>query len=280
VFESPDPQVRRFWKGKFATVDTQGYIAADAHAVLVCFRGTEPARPADIVTDLSYTVAVAAAYGAGSIHGGFLNAIDSVWDDIAAKIAEFGAGRQTVWFAGHSLGGALAVLAASRYEQLVTRQNARAKKEIAALEAQLEADPGNAELIGKRELAIATLRGRVGGVYTIGQPRVGDAVFTKELGQRFGDRHVRIINNRDVVPRVPLRAMDFDHSGTVLYFDEFGRLHRDPGLWLRLLDTVVISRAEVEKSREGVRDHSSSAYVDLLDKARKSTSALTRLAVS
>ena len=66
----------------------------------------------------------------------------------------------------------------------------------------------------------------------------------------------------------------------ILYFDEFGRLHRDPGLWLRLLDTVVISKAEVEKAKEGAQDHNSAAYVDLLDKARKSNSPLTHLAVA
>ena len=96
----------------------------------------------------------------------------------------------------------------------------------------------------------------------------------------MGLRHVRTINNRDVVPRVPLRSMDYDHSGTVLYFDEFGRLHRDPGLWLWLLDTVVISKAEVNKAAEGVKDHSSKAYVDLLNKVKDSQSALTRLAVA
>ena len=74
--------------------------------------------------------------------------------------------------------------------------------------------------------------------------------------------------------------MGFRHSGTVLYFDEFGRLHRDPGLWYRLLDTVVVSRQEIDKAKEGVKDHSSKAYVDLLDKARKGDSALSRLAVA
>ena len=118
-------------------------------------------------------------------------------------------------------------------------------------------------------------------MYTIGQPRVGDENFVKDIESRLGDTHVRIVNNRDIVPRVPLRTMGFEHSGAVLYFDEFGRLHRDPGLWYRLLDTVVVSRQEVGgASKESVQDHNSGAYVDLLDKARKSESALTRLAVA
>ncbi len=281
VFESHDPQVMQFWKGEFASVDTQGFIAADDNAVLVCFRGGEATRPADIVTDLRVALVAAGDCGAGCIHEGFKAAIESVWSDVVAKITELGDRRQPVWFAGHSLGGALAVLAASRYERFVTTENAAAKKAIAQIELDMEPDnQDDATLIGKRQKALARLRGRVAGVYTIGQPRVGDAAFAEDFEARMGESHVRVINNRDVVPRVPLRVMDYRHSGTVLYIDEFGRLHRDPGLWLRLLDTVVISRAEIAKAKEGVQDHSSDAYVDLLEKARKSTSALTRLALS
>lgn len=256
-------------------------MAADDNAILVCFRGTEPTRPADIVTDLKYKLVAAGDYGAGQVHEGFKSAIDAVWGEVAAKVAELADKRQPVWFAGHSLGGALAVLAASRYEQIVECENKDAKIALDKAEAAMEPDKhDDATLIGERQKALARLRGRVAGTYTIGQPRVGDEAFVKDFSSRLGQSHVRVINNRDVVPRVPLRAMDYRHSGTVLYLDEFGRLHRDPGLWLRLLDTVVISKAEMAKAKEGGQDHNSAAYVDLLDKARKSTSALTRLAVS
>lgn len=137
----------------------------------------------------------------------------------------------------------------------------------------------DATLIGERQKALELLRGRVAGTYTIGQPRVGDEKFSDNFDTRMKGTHVRIINNRDAVPRVPVRAMKYRHSGTVLYFDEFGRLHRDPGLWYRLLDTVVISKAEMGKAVEAGKDHNSVAYVDLLDKAQNSTSALTKLAI-
>jgi triacylglycerol lipase len=268
VFESQDPQVRQFWKGKLATVDTQGFIAANENLILICFRGTEPTRPADILTDLQFKPETAGPYGSGEVHRGFKAAIESVWSDVTSQIESMGGNQQPVWFAGHSLGGALAVLAAARYEKESREANSLARKKIAQIEEQLTAAPNDDELIGKRTRALAALRGRTAGVYTIGQPRVGNSEFARDVDARIGRSHVRVINNRDIVPRVPFRAMDFEHSGAVLYIDEFGRLHTDPGLWFRLLDTVVISRSEVEKSREGVQDHSSSAYVDLLDKAR------------
>lgn len=267
------------------SVDTQGFVAVDDNTAIVCFRGTEPTEPGDIVTDIDTRPDYADEYanGGSRIHRGFKAAIHAAWDDkILPLLLEHAGNQQSVWFAGHSLGGALAVLAASRYDLFVQQENQNAKEAIAEAERVLALEPTADEKAAandRRQDALGRLRGRVAGTYTIGQPRVGDKDFAAELDSRLGNGHVRIINNRDVVPRVPLRAMGFRHSGTVLYFDEFGRLHRDPGLWYRLLDTVVISREEVAKAKEGVKDHDAAAYVDLLDKARKSNSALTRLAL-
>ncbi len=283
VFESDKEEVKKHWqwKGVLPEVDTQGFVAADDNAIIVAFRGTEPTTPADVITDLKFKLVDAGRGEAGMVHRGFKDALDAVWDDVEAKIRELGGNQQTVWFTGHSLGGALAVLAASRYEVLAREENDVARRDLDDVDEKLmENDEDDAELIARRVTALASRMGRAAGVYTIGQPRVGDDEFSKHLDQRLANAHIRIINNRDIVPRVPIRAMDYEHSGTVLYFDEFGRLHRDPGLWLRLLDTVVISRAEIEKAKEGVADHAAPGYVDLLDRARSSDAIHTRLALS
>jgi hypothetical protein len=59
----------------------------------------------------------------GGLHAGFLGAFQNVWLDnsrgsgLATILAELGkAQERTVWFTGHSLGGALATLAAFWYE--------------------------------------------------------------------------------------------------------------------------------------------------------------------
>jgi hypothetical protein len=92
--------------------DTQAMLvepaAAPAFAALI-FRGTEQ-NSKDLVTDLasgrpplgSTTVVV---------HAGFQKALDSVWSQIEAELAKL---TGPVFYTGHSLGGALATLAAAR----------------------------------------------------------------------------------------------------------------------------------------------------------------------
>ena len=100
-----------FESGKDIKANTQGFIAADDNAVIVAFRGTEPTRPADIITDLRFNLVDAGDNGKGKIHQGFKDAIEVVWQEVEERLVEMGSNRQPVWFAGHSLGGALAVLA-------------------------------------------------------------------------------------------------------------------------------------------------------------------------
>ena len=72
---------------------------------LVVFRGTANQR--DLWRDLD---AVRVPEGAGEVHRGFQGTLDLVWGDLSERIE----GR-TVTFAGHSLGAALATLAAARH---------------------------------------------------------------------------------------------------------------------------------------------------------------------
>jgi len=148
--------------------------------------------------------------------------------------------KQAIWLTGHSLGGALALLCGYRLQPLLETHNAQAR------------NSRNHD----------QLRGSVFGVYTVGQPRCGNREFAEEAERRLPGKLFRTINNRDIVPRVPTRTMNYRHAGSVRYIDEFGRVHTDPGLWFRLLDTLLVSPEDLkDRATETVRDHSVDGYV-------------------
>ncbi|XXX72335.1 lipase family protein [Sorangium sp. So ce134] len=89
---------------------------------------------------------------------------------------------EALYITGHSLGGALAVLAA----------------------AILHLDPG-----------LEYLRQKLRGVYTFGQPMVGYEDFAKFCGKQFGNKTFRHVYGKDIVPRQPPRS-----TGRFMHFGE------------------------------------------------------------
>lgn len=162
--------------------DTQAFLAASSDVILVAFRGTQPGKLLDWMTNLRADVVE-------GVHCGFRNALDEVWPELAttierakgprgslvdlARLESAATAVPSLWFTGHVLGGALAVLAAQRI-----------------LEAQHPVE----------------------GLYTFGQPRVGARDWAHALDVTFGPRYFRFVNNADVVPRVPLRTMGYSQD--------------------------------------------------------------------
>ncbi|QOY90899.1 lipase family protein [Paludibaculum fermentans] len=163
---------------------TQGYVAESEAAILVAFRGTEPAQLPDVGSDLK-TIPIPWE-GLARVHGGFFRAFFAAWNK------DFGGGRifpdllrnsggRKIWITGHSLGGALAQICATQTELR-------------------DAIPVHA-------------------VYTYGQPRVGDEQFARIMNEKLGHKIFRLVNDRDIVPRVPLYTMEYRHYGRQFYFD-------------------------------------------------------------
>lgn len=157
-------------------------------AVIVAFRGTDEAR--DWLTNLAMWQR--SPWGAewGSVHAGFLGAVDALWPKLTNALRELKCTDDVpVWLTGHSLGGAMALIAAIR-------------------------------LMNERSQV------RIDAVYTFGQPMVGNREFAKVCGTRLADRFARFVATRDDIPNHPASGA---HGGTLVFFDRHGTLRENPG---------------------------------------------------
>jgi hypothetical protein len=176
----------------FSAESTQAFTAAGDDHLFVAFRGTE-ANPIDWSRNARFRP-LSGEFG--RIHSGFVSGVEEVWQDVLDVIA--GAGKPAL-FTGHSLGGALAMLAAVRADA--------AGHPVAA-------------------------------VYTFGQPRVGLGDFGRFFTGRLGDRTYRSINHVDLVTRVPLLLQGYRHIGERVYFDRDGGVHMGVTGWGIALDDI------------------------------------------
>lgn len=144
---------------------------------IVSFRGTDDA--ADWWTNLNILFRRTPW---GIAHRGFWDATSLFWPDVQRHVLDAAAGGRRIWLTGHSLGGAMATLAASR-------------------------------LLCENERAID-------GLCTFGQPPVGGGKFRRTCDRVLGQRYLRIVNHTDSVVGGGFfshagRLWYFDTSGTL-----------------------------------------------------------------
>ena len=90
----------------------QVYELGNGDDMVVACRGTEPNEWNDIradanaLTDLAETI--------GRVHRGFKREVDDIWPTLEQTLASE---ARTVWFCGHSLGGAMATICAGRCQR-------------------------------------------------------------------------------------------------------------------------------------------------------------------
>lgn len=206
----------------FAHEPNEAMTVTDAGHLYLAFRGTE-ARVRDWVQNSEFGP-IPGELG-GKVHSGFHNGLSDLWSEIAPVVEASG---KPVVLTGHSLGGALAVLAAARL-----------------------AESGRT----------------VTAVHTYGQPRVGHADFTNPYGERLGAVTYRVINHVDVVTRIPLLIQRYRHVGTRIYFDGGGKMNVDAGAWRIALDDAKFRLTHFGRITEaaGLPLHNMSAYVNLVE---------------
>jgi pimeloyl-ACP methyl ester carboxylesterase len=101
--------------GLESTFVTEGsadcYVAWRNDYVIVAFRGAEFDEWEDIVAPAKFDLV---PWLAGNVHRGFKDAFEAVWPKLEDAVAAVSGGRK-IWFCGHSLGAAMATLAAYRH---------------------------------------------------------------------------------------------------------------------------------------------------------------------
>ncbi|OLP18432.1 hypothetical protein BST81_10755 [Leptolyngbya sp. 'hensonii'] len=209
---------------------TQAILLADSEKIIVAFRGTEPIL-ADWITDLK--IRKTAGPG-GNVHRGFYAALACIWADVENAIEQAidkasqqqrqnpAYTRPTLWFTGHSLGGALATMATA--------------------------------FCKFNEQPIV-----VNGLYTFGQPRVGSEKFAANFNNLFKAQTFRFVNNNDVVARLPPSLMDYSHVGQLKYFDHEGNFKSDGDLnwWNTFWDRAAgLLEESLNAGPDQINDHS------------------------
>ena len=179
-------------------------------------------------------------WAAGRVHRGFNVALESVAEPLDHAIAANETRR--IWVTGHSLGGALAMLFALRLQV-------------------------------RRRISVA-------GLYTFGQPRVGNAVFSQACDSILKSRAFRVVHADDVVPRVPWLLGSYRHAGHEVSY-EWGmqsaesrtphsalstpHFQIDPSIWTTLPADLLSLYRQLSGGRLALlADHLLKSYVDLL----------------
>jgi len=219
--------LERAWYREVSVYNDAMFIASNAlliqsacgRVAILCYRGTEPRNFINWLTDADVNPVKLPVKGGAPeelVHGGFYRNLRATWHEVIAGLKRATAGKpvvddadeqlkplQALYITGHSLGAAMAALAAMRIAR----------------------DPVYDALFGP------VLRA----VYTFGQPLLGNRAFAKACRSDAFLEHAvfRHVYADDVVPRLPPTT-----TGT---FEHFGREYRaEPdGRWRESRTSVV-----------------------------------------
>lgn len=162
------------------------WLFDEQHKVaILSFRGTEfgTGHYMDLLTDIAIDPVAYKEDSQLQVHSGFYYNLQAVWSSIVAYAQSRLPHIDRLYITGHSLGGALAALAA-------------------------------AEIFWDAAPDTLPLQSLYAGLYTFGQPMLGNALFAARCEQLLGQSTYRHVHRKDLVPQLPPRTTgQFQHFG-------------------------------------------------------------------
>lgn len=234
--------------------DVYAIAAGGDDFIVLAFRGTKDVN--NWMTDLqaspvSFPWLFESGPDVGEVHAGFGHALRDAWGDISKALTDLvpppeldpTAPAPTFWITGHSLGGALAVLASATFSMW----------------------------------SGAPLRG-VNGIYTFGQPRIGLYEFCGNYDHLLNRKTFRFVNNKDLVPRVPFRGFDYADIGQMIHFTAGGAPALESTQWSNFLSRTFQSFDDFFEIAGNIKfdvgDHAMDGYASLVQSQAANLSAL------
>lgn len=153
--------------------DTQFFMAISKKKLLIAVRGTEPTKWKDWLQDAKADqIDFSSNKSHGQVHKGFFKGFSFVQNEIENFLKSNKISGKEIIITGHSLGGAIATLAAA---WLSDHPHFKSSKIM---------------------------------LYTYGSPRVGNKTFSKYFSNKF--IYFRCVNNKDMVTTLPIPGIELN----------------------------------------------------------------------
>jgi len=220
---------------------TQGFCLKTENNILISFRGTEPSKLKDWMTDLKFRQKdIKLGEKTYKVHSGFLQSLEEVWDHIFRWVDIRMTNDKKIWITGHSLGGALSSMALLKF--LDTKW-----------------------------------KDQITGIYTYGAPRSVGEELASYLNEEFSSKIFRFINDEDIVPHLPpdggyTENYDYSHYGTRIHFKDEGftidrTLDKHVEDWNEskrnkdnIISSIILKIVDFTDIKEKIGDHSIKKY--------------------
>lgn len=197
---------------------SQAILVEHENYYCIAFRGTDEGF--DWLDNISF-------YPTKGFHRGFLRSIDRIWDEIYSQYKSCKSKKsKPLFLTGHSLGGAMAVIAATKLDE---------KKE------------------------------NFWNIYTFGQPRVLRPTKAEDFDIKYRSLYFRFNFNEDIVTRVPTRKGGYIHIGTYVHIFPNGTIEKNSRNWLNFVSARPKAAQKLRRNLiRSIEDHRMENYLNAI----------------